>query len=162
LSVLSSVERFTVPADVIDQTVEVLQEIGERGFEAFVLWGGRVEDNGRECTFASAYCPQQRTSQTDDGLLVTVDGDALFRANRAFYERGQILAAQVHSHPTYAYHSDTDDEFPLMTLVGGLSVVIPDFAAGGRSSIDTWMWYRLVSHGRWAEIDPAEMIRLAA
>lgn len=162
MSVLSSVERFTVPADVVDQTVEVLQEIGERGFEAFVLWGGRVEHGGRECTFASAYCPQQRTSQTEAGLLVTVDGEALFRANRAFYERGQILAAQVHSHPTEAYHSVTDDEFPLMTLVGGLSVVVPDFAAAGKSAIDTWMWYRLVNHGRWVEIDPGEMIRLAA
>ena len=42
-----------------------------------------------------------------------------FRVNRTFYEQGLTLAGQVHSHPADAYHSDTDDAYPLMTLIGG-------------------------------------------
>lgn len=155
---LAPVKQFVLPARVIDLTVGTLQDIGQKGFEAFVLWGGRVDSGGSRCRFESAYCPQQRTTQSESGLLVEVGGEALFQANRAFFERREILAAQVHSHPTDAYHSEVDDHFPLMTLVGGLSVVIPDFAAGGREGLDDWAWYRLVSLGRWIEIEPKELI----
>lgn len=160
MSVLEPVEQFVVPRSLVESTVEVLQEIGGRGFEAFVLWGGQFHesDNFR---FTSAYCPEQQTSSGEEGLLVVVDGDALFRANRAFYERGEILAAQVHSHPTAAYHSSTDDEFPMMTLVGGLSAVVPDFASAGSAGTDSWAWYRLTAHREWVELDSDRMIRFA-
>ena len=149
---LDGVEQFVVPFELVDQTLEPLQKAGRNGYEAFVLWGGRLDEDGRRLVFESAYFPEQTTSRSDDGLLVVVEGDALFRVNRAFYEHGLTLAAQVHSHPTDAYHSDTDDAFPLMTLVGGLSGVVPDFGEGGRDRLEEWAWYRLVGPGDWAAI----------
>lgn len=146
---LTEVEEFVVPLELIDQTLEPLQKAGRKGYEAFVLWGGRL-DGPKRFEFVSAYFPEQTTSRGEDGLLVVVEGEALFRINRAFYGEGLTLAGQVHSHPTDAYHSDTDDAYPLMTLTGGLSGVVPDFGDGGRDRLDEWAWYRLIGHGEWA------------
>jgi hypothetical protein len=95
---------------------------------------------------------------TDSGLLVVVDGEALFRVNRAFHVRGLILAVQVHSHPTDAYHSKTDDAYPMVTLVGGLSGVVPDFGDGGIDRLDDWAWYRLTGSGEWKPLDSGTSI----
>lgn len=146
---LVEVEEFVVPLELINQTLEPLQKAGRKGYEAFVLWGGRLEGPKR-FEFVSAYFPEQTTSRGEDGLLVVVEGEALFRVNRAFYGEGLTLAGQVHSHPTDAYHSDTDDAYPLMTLTGGLSGVVPDFGDGGRDRLDEWAWYRLIGPGDWA------------
>lgn len=148
---LEAVRRFLVPPDLVEQTLKPLQDAGARGYEAFVLWGGRLIDD--ECLeFVSAFVPAQTTSRGGEGLLVHVDGEALFRVNQAFYRAGLILAAQVHSHPTRAYHSDTDDAYPLMTLTGGLSGVVPDFGRGGLDRLSDWAWYRLEGAGRWAAV----------
>ena len=149
---LASVREFVVPLELVDQTLEPLQEAGREGYEAFVLWGGRFLGDER-FEFVSAYFPEQTTSRGEEGLLVYVDGEALFRVNRAFYERGLVLGGQVHSHPTDAYHSDTDDAYPLVTLVGALSGVVPEFGDGGSERIDDWAWYRLVTAGEWAPLD---------
>ncbi|MGH2799517.1 MAG: hypothetical protein ACRDM0_18035 [Thermoleophilaceae bacterium] len=158
MSVLEAVREFVVPFGLIDQTLEPLQEAGKQGYEAFVLWGGRLDDDGRRLDFVSAYFPEQTTSRGEEGLLVLVDGEALFRVNRVFYEHGLILAGQVHSHPTGAYHSNTDDAYPLMTLVGGLSGVVPNFGLDGRDSLDAWAWYRLVGPSEWTPAAPETTI----
>jgi hypothetical protein len=149
---LVSVVEFVIPLELVDQTLEPLQRAGKKGCEAFVLWGGRLDEGGGRFVYESAYFPEQTTSRGEEGLLVVVEGDALFRVNRAFYEHGLTLAAQVHSHPTDAYHSDTDDTYPLMTLVGGLSGVVPDFGDGGRDRLGDWAWYRLRGAGEWAPV----------
>lgn len=148
---LERVREFVIPLDLVDQTLEPLQDAGTSGCEAFVLWGGRLLSDDR-FEFVSAYFPAQKTSRGAEGLLVRVDGEALFRVNRVFYERGLILGGQVHSHPTNAYHSETDDAYPLVTLVGALSGVVPDFGDGGRERLSDWAWYRLVDAGEWAPV----------
>jgi hypothetical protein len=148
---LEAVREFVIPLQLVDQTLEPLHEAGRRGYEAFVLWGGRFLDDDR-FEFVSAYFPEQTTSRGEEGLLVRVDGEALFRVNRAFYESGLVLGGQVHSHPTDAYHSEIDDTYPLVTLVGALSGVVPDFGDGGRERLSEWAWYRLVAVGEWAPV----------
>jgi hypothetical protein len=148
---LASVREFVVPSALVEPTLEPLQEAGLRGYEAFVLWGGRLVEVDR-FEFAAAFVPEQTTSRGREGLLVVVGGEALFRANRAFYAAGLTLAGQVHSHPGGAYHSETDDAHPLMTLIGGLSCVVPDFGEGGRDRLADWAWYRLLGIGDWAPV----------
>lgn len=114
----------------------------------------------RAVTFGTVVAPKQTAHKTPDGLMVTVDGHALFTINRTLYDRGEILAGQVHSHPTDAYHSSTDDHYPLVTLTGALSVVVPDFAAHAPDDIDHWAWYRLVATGTWAHLTRADRIEL--
>lgn len=148
---LTTVRELQIPNMVLVPTLRFLAEKGQQGHEGFVVWGGRRIDE-EALQFTSCYVPEQTAHKTPEGLLVVVDGEALFRMNRAFYERGEIAAGQVHTHPTEAYHSSTDDHFPLVTLRGALSLVVPDFAKDGRAGMDRWAWYRLREHGQW---DPA-------
>jgi hypothetical protein len=158
---LTEINEFVIAGDVIEQTLEVVQDAGSAGYEAFVLWGAVRSEKPMQLLVVSVYQPRQKAIASDEGLLVVVDGDALHRANEAFYARGELVAAQAHSHPTDAFHSDTDDSFPLMTLQGGLSVVVPFFGQGGRAAIDEWAWYRLIDVGVWAPLDGATRVVIA-
>ncbi|KKM85300.1 hypothetical protein LCGC14_1290430 [marine sediment metagenome] len=51
----------------------------------------------------------------------------------------------MHTHPDGAFHSCIDDEYPILTLPGSLSIVIPDFAnIKIRSILSEMMVYRLI------------------
>jgi hypothetical protein len=126
---LADIERFIIPRHVRSATEKALQSAGRDGYELFVLWTGVVTG----CNFVArtAYVPSQSSFREDSELLVRVEGPALFKLNHWLYEHRQVLAAQVHTHPGRAYHSDTDDAFPIVTTLGGLSIVLPDFAVDG-------------------------------
>jgi len=149
---LLAIKTFVVPAEVVLGTADFLREVGQRGEEGFVLWCGRKETVDR-FRFTVAYIPEQRAYKTEHGLLVVVEGEALFQVNKQLYERGEILGGQVHTHPTLAYHSDTDDHYPLVTLIGALSLVIPNFAREAPDNKTSWAYYRLRDYGRWAPLD---------
>lgn len=40
------------------------------------------------------------------------------------------IRVQIHTHPASAYHSGTDDAYPIIHRPGFLSLVIPNFATG--------------------------------
>lgn len=153
---LSAIRDFHVPRVVLDTTLEVLRQAGTEGNEAFVVWGGEVSDG--VLRFTSALRPHQRAINGPDGVGVYVSGEALFEVNRLLFSRGEVLAGQVHSHPTDAYHSDTDNHFPLVTILGALSLVVPDFAVRGRKGIGEWAWYRLAGPSSWRPLDQAERV----
>jgi hypothetical protein len=153
---LAGVRQFVLPRTIVVSTLATLAEIGRGGVEGFVLWGGVLEDE--RFRFTSGYVPRQRGLKTPDGLLVEVDSDALFEVNKAFNERGEILAGQAHSHPTEAYHSSTDDLYPIVTILGGLSLVVPNFACAGLEAFADFRWYRLAAYNDWVEIDPSEQV----
>lgn len=156
---LKHIEEFVVPRALVSQTLRPLQAAGRQGHEAFVLWGGRAQGSAA-FRFEQAYMPRQTATRSERGLLVVVEGAELFRVNRDFYRLGLILAGQVHSHPTDAYHSATDDEYPLITLRGGLSAVVPDFGRGGERRLGEWAWYRLAGTGDWAPVEAETTIRV--
>jgi hypothetical protein len=84
-----------------------------------------------------------------------VDGPKLHELNRWLYERQMTLIAQLHSHPGEAYHSPTDDAFPIATAVGSFSLVVPDFARNP-FSLERCAVYRLAGNGGWIELSGAE------
>jgi hypothetical protein len=148
---LLAVRTFLIPMSILSTTIEFLRRVGRDGCEGFVLWSGALAER-EKFVFRSCIIPDQKAMATESGLLVTVDGKSLFEVNKNVHERGEILAAQIHSHPTTAYHSSTDDSYPLVTLLGALSIVIPDFAWNAPADVDEWAWYRLSRRGKW---DPA-------
>lgn len=148
---LAATERFRLPSSVLAETIGWLQAAGREGNEGFVLWSG-IRD-GATLHIRRALWPQQAPQRTTEGLLVYVPGPALQEVNKFCFEHAEIVAAQVHTHPTDAYHSETDDHYPLVTLIGSLSVVIPDFAVDGGAGIDRWAWYRLVGAAKWRRVD---------
>lgn len=126
---LQYIRRFVVTADQLAQTQRALNHAGAQGYELFVLWSGVAEADA--IRIRTCHVPRQTSSKTRRGLLVRVEGQALHELNVWLFEHGETLAAQVHAHPTDAFHSDTDDTFPIVTALGGLSLVVPDFARRG-------------------------------
>ena len=117
MKTFSSIREFIVPEPVCDETDRVLREAGLGRNEHFVLWSGVID---KERFLArTLHNPHQTASRLESGLCVRVGGDELDRINRWLYENGERLAVQVHSHPTEAFHSDTDDAFPMVTTLGG-------------------------------------------
>ncbi|HEU0164449.1 MAG TPA: Mov34/MPN/PAD-1 family protein, partial [Thermomicrobiales bacterium] len=75
-----------------------------------------------------AIIPEQKGVSGDHGLMVSVAGGELHRINLLLFEKGWRLLAQIHSHPTHAYHSEMDDEYAIATALGAFSLVVPHFA----------------------------------
>jgi hypothetical protein len=136
--------QFIVSRKVVLFTEKELRAAGRKGDERFVLWCGTCEGDSFKVT--TNYVPDQAAYRLKGGLCVVVEGSELFKLNQWLYEKGQILGAQIHAHAEDAYHSDTDDEYPIVTLLGGLSIVVPHFCAEGLLGRGTAI-YRLTTHG---------------
>ena len=148
---LRGVRRFRVSASAIRETEEALRSAGRKGYELFVIWSGkRAADT---FTVVQVHIPEQRSYKLDAGLCVRIDGSALHRLNVWLYEAEQVIGAQVHSHPTDAYHSEIDDNYPIATLEGSLSIVLPFFGRDGWRSRDIAA-YRLGPNGWLAQTGP--------
>jgi hypothetical protein len=126
---LQGVETFSAPKGVVVKTERSLRSAGRDGYELFVLWSGTRDDSSFHVQ--TAHVPRQTSYRLKSGLCVRVEGEALHKLNVWLFEHEEMLGAQVHAHPTDAYHSDTDDTFPIVTTLGGLSLVIPDFCRAG-------------------------------
>ena len=145
---LQGVRKFRIEASAIRETEEAICSVGQDGYESFVLWSGTRD--GDTFTVATVHIPTQTSYKLNDGLCVRVDGSELHRLNVWLYEAQQVIGVQVHSHPEDAYHSETDDTYPIATLAGSLSIVLPFFGRDGWESSDIAA-YRLGRDG-WVEL----------
>lgn len=148
MKTLEHIQKFIVPADLAAETDVQLRAGGRDGVERFVLWSGVIEAN--EFLIQTVHVPRQTGYRLSEGLCVRVNGDELHRLNVWLFEHHEQLGVQVHSHPTEAYHSDTDDTYPIVTVRGGLSLVVPDFGRLGVRGPATAL-YRLASTG-WNQV----------
>ncbi len=144
---LLDIERFEVPASIAEASLEVIRGAAAQQMEAFVAWAGNR--HGQTFVFSGAIAPRQTAHRTASGLLVTIDGEALFELNRACHQRGEVLAGQIHAHPGRAYHSQADDQLAFVTILGGLSIVVPDFARGGLADAARWAVFQRFEDGSW-------------
>lgn len=160
MSSLADVEAVLVPRHVAAETQRFLQTVGRRGQEGLVLWVGKVVD--KEFQVTQLLVPGQRGIRTADGVCAVVDSDEMYQINVELYKSGLRLIAQIHSHPTDAYHSETDDEYAIANTIGCLSLVVPNFGTGDFNLANTAV-YRLSQAGEWIELDQrsaAALIRL--
>lgn len=65
------------------------------------------------------------------------------------------VKAQVHTHPGRAFHSASDDQWPIVSQVGFISIVIPDFAKGKETLDGAWVG-RLGTDGQWHRLASAD------
>lgn len=144
---LSSTSCFRVPAPIVERTEQALRQAGAEGYELFVLWSGR--EDGTMFDVHTPHVPRQTAYRVSGGLSVRVEGDELHRLNAWLYESGEMLGVQVHAHPRSAYHSETDNTYPIVSTLGGLSIVTPKFCRRGLFTKGTAI-YRLCPEG-WVE-----------
>ena len=156
MSTLEHITQFVVPATVLRKTDADLRAAGRLHSECFVLWSGVAD--GDAFYIRTGHLPRQTAYRLLEGLCVRVEGEELHRLNLWLFQHHELLAVQVHSHPTEAYHSDTDDTYPIVTIRGGLSLVVPDFCRFGLEGSGVAS-YRLGLAG-WDELSHAEVERL--
>jgi hypothetical protein len=147
---LVDVDVFVVPTAIAKKTEDSLRGAGRDGFELFVLWSGVMD--GRTFAVRTPHVPRQTSYRLESGLVVRVEGEALHRLNRWLFDHDELLAVQVHAHPADAFHSETDDAYPIVTARGGLSIVAADFCRDGLFTAETAV-YRLSESG-WEEASP--------
>lgn len=149
---LAATAKLHTARGVADATWKALRRFGEGGHEGFVLWLGVV--SGAVADVQVAYVPPQSSIRGEDGVGYFVTSETLFHLNRELHRTGLRLLAQVHSHPTDAYHSSTDDAYAVVTAEGGFSIVVPDFGAG-EAVPEKCAIYRLRS-SRWQALSHSE------
>jgi hypothetical protein len=154
---LLDARRYHFPRELAEECIGQLREHGEQGHELFIALSAAMDSDLRTVAFRRALIPEQTCHVTAEGLLVTIDGEAIFSLNRDCYEHGELLAGQIHAHPGRAYHSGADDALALLRLPGALSIVVPDFASAP-PSVRRWSVNRLGSDGRWSR--PPRRVRL--
>jgi hypothetical protein len=144
------IKRVILPYQNAEFAFKYLREAGNDFVEGVALFAG-VED-GESFFIKSTIVPRQTAYSIERGLLYSIEGDELHRINVHLYENNLSLISQIHSHPKEAYHSETDDAFPIITTVGGLSIVVPNFASDP-IDINNWAVYRLTLNNTWQELD---------
>lgn len=147
----TGIDRVSVPRSLVDEMQVFLREVGATGREGMVLWVGLAD--GKLFSVTNIWIPRQRGLKTNDGVSVVVDEDEMHRINVELFRSGLRLIAQVHTHPTDAFHSETDDEYAIATTTGSLSLVIPYFAAREFDLSDCAV-YRLDKNCGWEELSP--------
>jgi hypothetical protein len=151
------INSFEFQNDCVENAYSFLKKAGKKSYEAVALFAGKIE--GHNAVVTEVICPLQESSRSRYGLMYTVDGKELHRINLWLYENKLRLIAQIHTHPTEAYHSETDDEFPIVTTLGSLSIVVPYFAKGKLDYLD-WAYYRLFSETSWEELEHSDIEKL--
>lgn len=70
------------------------------------------------------------------------------------------IKVQIHTHPGQAFHSSTDDKWPIVAQAGFMSIVIPDFATGEPNLDLSWIG-SLQENGTWRRLhSPADALIL--
>jgi len=137
----------------ITETLEHLKAAGRRRSECVVLWLGRRIEEG--IVVEKVWCPPHRAGRAffefSEAAMVVMFAE--------LRKSGQMIAAQVHSHPLEAFHSAADDHWAIVRHEGALSLVIPYFAR--HTVTDSFFAdmaaFVLTSDDAWTEIEPEKL-----
>jgi hypothetical protein len=145
--------RIDVTYTDVEATLAILQEGGRAGTECVALWLGRTANGG--IVVHEVYRPIHE-AKADVFWITEVGMDEL----KAHLRRTRtMVAAQVHTHPGRAFHSDADDRWAIVRHEGAISIVLPEFALN--TSALTFerdaMVYRLDDANDWCELKREKM-----
>jgi hypothetical protein len=138
----------------LEKAFKLLRYAGSKGVEGICLFAGKINDT----TFIveETIIPSQKSYILEQGLMYSVDSEELHRLNIWLYQNEMQLIAQIHSHPGEAYHSLADDRYPIVDAFGGISIVVPYFAVGEVSLLNTAV-YRLSLNRTWDKLSIEEV-----
>lgn len=141
-----------LPASVLEETIHMMAKCGQGQCECVIYWTGPAGD--RETVDGWEHPIHRRSPfgyQVDDAWL-TRYWFQLARQDRA-------IRAQVHTHPGSAFHSETDDHWPVVSQPGFVSIVIPNFAMGTIDFMKMWSGI-LAADGDWEQIPISSIVEV--
>ena len=144
--------RYRVPAVVLDETFVELRRCGLGKRECQVLWTSPWDDVG-----VITRVVHPRHHARGDGF--ELDGPWLTEFWKELTATRSGIRVQIHTHPGRAFHSATDDGWPIIHTAGFLSLVIPRFARGSVDFADAYL-VELRDDGIWQEVPVNERLEL--
>lgn len=141
--------NYVVRARLLKQTQQLLRDAGRGRDEAYLVWVGRIEGVSAVVLQVWSVSAEARAAHA------RVPIDEVLELGKRVSERHLFILAQVHSHPGKAFHSPIDDEHPISSQVGFLSIVVPNFAKDAAG--DGWAYYEHEGHGRWHQLTDYEV-----
>ncbi len=141
-----------LPAHILEATLCTLSICGKGQCECVVYWTAPVGNyEGCNGWDHPTHCRSPYGYQIDDRWLT----EYWFRLGR----EKRSIRAQVHTHPAAAFHSATDDQWPVISQAGFISIVIPNFAIGSTDLDRAWAGY-LTPSGRWRHAAFSEILKV--
>lgn len=142
-----------VPETVITKTLQELHRAGANNCERVVLWLG--SRGGGSIDVSEAFVPLQEAEE--DYFWIPPEGMSELLSH--LRQNRLMIAAQVHSHPEHAFHSEADDRWAIVRHVGALSLVVPFFGlhTTEESFTEDASVFQLSERNRWLEV-PREFI----
>lgn len=140
-----------INSKVIESTLAFLKQVGH--VECVVLWLAKKQ--GSFLNVQTVYLPQQ----VADYDYFHIPQESMAKLFAYLRQTRFVVAAQVHTHPGHAYHSSADDKWAIIRHVGGLSLVIPKFAATTfpENFVENAAVFSLTEGNQWDKI-PQNMI----
>ena len=129
---------------MLDETFATFRSCGAGKRECQLYWVSPWDD---PLTIIEVVHPKHLSSR----YALSIDDRWINAFWNNLADRGLGVRVQVHTHPGAAFHSPTDDAYPLIHQTGFLSLVIPDFAAGPTSFVRAYLT-EIQSDGTWQEV----------
>jgi hypothetical protein len=139
-----------LPRRMIDETFATFRSCGAGQRECKLYWASSWADP----THLSEVIHPRHSSNR---YGVTLDSGWINALWLDLARRGLGVRVQVHTHPAEAFHSPTDDAFPLIHEAGFLSLVIPDFATGPVGFSGAYLT-EIQPDGSWREVSIAQRL----
>ena len=114
---------YRLPRRMIEETFATFRSCGAGERECQLYWASPWSDPLRLTDLV-------HPKHTSSYYGLSLDSAWISSFWLALADRDLGVRVQVHTHPGEAFHSETDDAFPLIHEAGFLSLVIPDFAYG--------------------------------
>ena len=135
---------FRIPRSILERTFEYFRECGQGQRECQMLWIGPWATPG---TVTEAVHPKHDAHLGGFALNDRWLNDFWIRLGHD----NMGIRVQVHTHPGAAFHSKTDDEFPIIHKQGFLSLVIPNFGLGAVGFANAFL-AEIQPDGAWREV----------
>lgn len=136
--------RYQIPDSLLRETFATVRACGRGRRECQALWVSEWANPEQICAVV-----HPRHSSHGGGFQV--DSSWINEFWRELARTGRGIRVQIHTHPGEAFHSATDDAYPIIHEVGFLSLVIPDFGLGHVGFEGAYL-AEIAEDGRWNEV----------
>ena len=145
-------DRYKLSRAILASTFDKFRECGSGLHECQIFWIGPWE---RPLTVSEPVHPRHWSHSSG----FDVEGGWLNTFWLELAAKRVGVRVQVHTHPGRAFHSATDDAFPIVHLPGFLSLVIPNFGLGPVTFEGAYL-AELTEGGQWRNVPVRSRIEL--
>jgi hypothetical protein len=134
---------------VLHETQRLLQARSRSGSEAYTVWVGELQPK------RAVVWEVWPVDAEADSRHAQISFDDVLKLGARVAISKWFIVAQLHTHGGQAFHSQTDDAYPISSQVGFLSIVVPNF--GSDPPGVGWAYYEHEGAGRWRPIPATEV-----